>query len=54
MCSMLNQITVDPATGDLWVAGHADVKMFFKYHTKEPHTAPSPSQVLRVSERVSE
>ena len=47
MHSFLNHITVDLATGDLWVAGHADLKMLFKDHTKPPHTAPSPSQVQR-------
>ena len=47
MHSVLNHINVDPATGDLWVAGHGDVKMLLKYHTKPSHTARSPSQVQR-------
>ena len=47
VCSVLNHITVDLATGDLWLAGHADFKKLIKYHTKPSHTTLSPSQVER-------
>ena len=47
MCSLVDNIDVDVATGDLWIAGHADGDLLAK-HITPPHTAISPSQVYHV------
>ena len=47
MCSLVDNIDVDVATGDLWIAGHPDVDILGK-HATPPHTTISPSQVYHV------
>ncbi|KAI0220637.1 Serum paraoxonase/arylesterase 1 [Lamellibrachia satsuma] len=41
-------VDVDVVTGNLWVAGHTDAQLAMKHDTW-PHTALSPSQVLRLT-----
>ena len=47
MCSLVDNIDVDVATGDLWIGSHPDVDKLLKY-TIPPYTSISPSQVLHV------
>ena len=44
LCSLVDNIDVDIATGDVWVTGHADLQLNQKYMIP-PHTSISPSQV---------
>ena len=44
MCSLVDNIDVDIATGDLWIAGFPDMDMLLKY-IASPYTSISPSQV---------
>ena len=44
MCSLVDNIDVDIATGHVWVTGHADLQLNQKYMIP-PHTSISPSQV---------
>ncbi|KAI0238044.1 hypothetical protein LSAT2_011326 [Lamellibrachia satsuma] len=44
----VDNIDVDVVTGHLWVAGNTDANMALNYLTP-PHTARSPSQVLRLT-----
>ena len=47
MCSLVDNIDVEVATGDLWIGGHPDVDMVLK-HIIPPYTSISPSQVQHV------
>ncbi|KAI0212399.1 Serum paraoxonase/arylesterase 1 [Lamellibrachia satsuma] len=46
--TLVDNIDVDVVTGHLWVAGHPDLQLLLN-HLKPPHTAISPSQVLRLT-----
>jgi hypothetical protein len=44
----VDNLDVDPATGDLYVAGHPQL-ILFPPHEKDPEAVPAPSEVQRIS-----